>query len=75
VCADATANYTAIKSILEGVFRELGEKLEVKEKELPFMIKGRSAGFRHGYIGEISPEVLARFEIEVPVACLEFELI
>jgi phenylalanyl-tRNA synthetase beta chain len=74
-CADATANYTAIKSILEGVFRELGEKLEVKEKELPFMIKGRSAGFRHGYIGEISPAVLARFEIEVPVACLEFELI
>jgi phenylalanyl-tRNA synthetase beta chain len=75
VCANATANYTDAKSIVEGIFRELGKKLEFKEKALPFMIKGRSAEFAHGYIGEVSPEVLSRFEINVPVSCFEFELI
>lgn len=75
VCADANSNYTAVKSVLEGVYRGIGKKLEVREKEMPFMIKGRSAEFSRGYIGEISPEVLARFEIEVPVSCFEFELI
>jgi len=74
VCADSNANYTATKSILEGLFRELGRKIEVKEKALPFMIKGRSGEFSHGYIGEVSPEVLAKFEIDVPVSCFEFEL-
>jgi phenylalanyl-tRNA synthetase beta chain len=70
-CADANANYTAVKSILDSVLK----KIEVKAKEMPFMIKGRAGEYRQGYIGEISPEVLSRFEIEVPVACFEFELI
>ena len=74
VCADADANYTDIKSILGGLFREQGKKLEIKRKDLPFMIKGRSGEFAHGHIGEVSPEVLAKFEIDVPVACFEFEL-
>ena len=74
VCADSNANYTATKSILEGLFRELGKKIEVKENNLPFMIKGRSGEFAHGYIGEVSPEVLAKFEIDVPISCFEFEL-
>ena len=74
VCADSNANYTATKSILEGLFRELGKKIEVKGKDLPFMIKGRSSEFARGYIGEVGPEVLAKFEIDVPVSCFELEL-
>ncbi len=74
VCADANANYTDIKSILEGLFREQEKKLEIKRKDQPFMIKGRSGEFSHGYIGEVSPEVLVKFEIDVPVACFELEL-
>jgi len=75
VFADADSNYTAAKSVLEAIFREYNRKLEVKPKDQAFMIKGRAGEFSHGYIGEINPSVLARFEIEVPVTCLEFELI
>lgn len=74
VCADANANYTDVKSILEGVYNSMGRKLEAKSKDMAFMIRGRSADIGRGFIGEIAPEVLARFEIEVPVACFEFEL-
>lgn len=73
LCADAAANYTSVKSILEMLFQETGKKLEVRQKDLPFMVKGRAGEFKSGYIGEVSPEVLARFEIEVPIACFEFE--
>jgi phenylalanyl-tRNA synthetase beta chain len=74
VIADASATFTSAQSVLEGLGRELGLTIGIKEKDFPFMIPGRSAAFERGFVGEVHPAVLNALGIEVPVSCFELEL-
>lgn len=76
VIADASATFTSMQSILEGIARELGMAIRIKEKDFPFMIPGRSALIpeANGFVGEVHPAVLNRLGIEVPVSCFEIEI-
>ncbi|MBN3037273.1 MAG: phenylalanine--tRNA ligase subunit beta [Candidatus Diapherotrites archaeon] len=74
VLADAGMTFTRMKSVAVELFRELGKDLEVKPDDRPFFITGRCASFDGGVMGEIHPEVLNNFGIELPVAALELVL-
>ena len=80
VTADIESDMSNIVSEVKGLLRALGVELEVREAERPFMIEGRSGelvtddGEVLGYVGEIHPEVLENFDIEVPVAGFELDL-
>lgn len=79
VVAHNSANYSEIKGVLDAVFRAIDVKYEVKEAENPSYISGRCAGIivagkSIGFIGEIHPQVLNNWEIEVPVSGFEIEL-
>jgi phenylalanyl-tRNA synthetase beta chain len=73
------ASFTAIKSIIEAIFRDLGVEFEISEKEHGSFIKGRCAsimrdGKEIGFFGEVHPEVLQNFELEHPVSAFEFSI-
>ena len=73
------ADYTKIRQILDYMMKSLGVNYEVKETEHPSFIPGRVArvsvaGKNIAYIGEIHPQVLENFEIEVPAAAFELNL-
>ncbi len=79
VHAGSGSGYSNTLSELRGLINGLGHDIEVKKLEKGFYIKGRSAevlvdGDKVGYIGEIHPEVLENFEIEVPVSGFEISL-
>ncbi len=71
----ADASMSEIASILQTLFKE---KLELKkpEKELKTLISGRAAevfvnGKKIGFVGEVSPQTLENYSIEMPCACFE----
>jgi len=72
--------FSEIKSVVEALLRELDvREWEVKELDHPSFINGRCAevlvnGLKIGFFGEIHPEVLEEFDLEVPVAAGEFEI-
>ena len=77
--ADPKSNYTQIKEVLDTIMSLEQIEFEVKETELPFLIKGRSANIYVkkelvGFIGELNPQVLSNFDLLVPVSSLELNL-
>ncbi|MFA6049312.1 MAG: phenylalanine--tRNA ligase subunit beta [Candidatus Micrarchaeia archaeon] len=86
VACHKDANLAEMKSALEALFRELGERLEISQgldDQKPFFIEGRSAGIKaqsskgakySGFFGEIHPQVLENFGLLMPVAALEIWL-
>ncbi len=77
--ADTKANYTIIKSILDSIKELLGLNLTLNEANHGTFINGRCASIslgnkEIGVIGEVHPQVLENFGIEVPVAALELNL-
>ncbi len=74
------ANFTEIKSVAEGVVREIGAKNYVfRATSHPSFIHGRCAEVRInenliGIVGEIHPKVLNNFELEYPVCVFEYDL-
>jgi phenylalanyl-tRNA synthetase beta chain len=61
------------------LFRSLGLKYEITEAEHNSFIKGRIGrvlvnGKKIAYIGEISPQVLQNWGLEVPVTAFELNL-
>ena len=78
VCS-ADADYTKIRQVLDYLFRSLGLKYEIKETEHPSFISGRVGrvsvkGKEVAYIGEIHPQILEIFQIEMPVSAFELNL-
>lgn len=72
-------DFTEIKQILDYILRMLGVKYSVVETEFEPFLSGRVGrvivnGKKVAYIGEISPEVLKNFELEMPVTALELNL-
>lgn len=74
------ANFTEIKSVAEGVLRELGVRNYLfTATDHPSFIPGRCAevkieGRSIGVVGEIHPKVLNNFELEYPVVAFEYDL-
>jgi len=73
------ANYTEARQIFDSLFRLLDVKFEIKETKHDSFIEGRVArvyvnGKGVAYIGELDPEVLENFDLEMPVAGFELNL-
>jgi len=65
-----------LKGVLEGLFGSFNLAFEVRPTSEPFLDRGASAdifvhGSKIGWIGEISPWVLAKYEIKEKVFCAE----
>ena len=76
---DSSISYEDIQAPVYSLLRTLSLKYDVKPLDLPYLLKGRSAlvlidGVEIGWLGEISPEVLERLEIEYPIAIAEINL-
>jgi len=72
--AHSKANFSETKAIFAGLMESLGAKYSLKPHEHPSFISGRCAATEYGFFGEIAPEVLGNFGLEVPVCALELEL-
>lgn len=74
-----STDYTEIRQILDYLFRSLDIKYEVKETEHNSFIRGRVARVNISnknvaYIGEIHPQVLKNWDLEMPVTAFELNL-
>lgn len=77
--ADTRISYEQLSSKLDALMRNIGVKYNLAKKDHPSYIKGRSASIKSddkeiGMIGEIAPEVLANWGIEMPVVAFEITL-
>jgi phenylalanyl-tRNA synthetase beta chain len=73
------ADLFAIKGALEGLAEQLGVELAAEAVEHPFLSPGRSAWVLledrpAGWLGEIHPLVLRKWEVEGPAAGFEIDL-
>jgi phenylalanyl-tRNA synthetase beta chain len=79
VITHSKANFTEIKSIVEGILREMKIKHEIKPKTIGYFIDGRCASVLSNkkeicYFGELHPKVITNFELGNPVTCFEMRL-
>jgi phenylalanyl-tRNA synthetase beta chain len=79
VLADTEASYEDARGRLQALAGAFDVELETPPTEHPTFISGRTAevvldGESAGVIGEIHPEVLVEYDLELPVAAFEFEL-
>lgn len=79
VSAHPKADYTEIRQILEYALRVLGVQCSFEETEHGSFIPGRVAqlkidGHSIGVLGEIAPQVIANFNLEMPIAAAEINL-
>lgn len=73
------ADYTKIKQAFDYLFRMIDVKYEIKEVEAASYIPGRVArvsvnGQNIAYIGELNPNVISNWDLEMPVAVFELNL-
>jgi len=73
------ANYTEIRQVLDSIMKLLGLHYDIEEADHNSFIEGRAGraivkGKKVAYLGEINPEVLSRWGLEMPVAALELNL-
>ncbi len=74
VIAHSKANFTEAKSVVEAIMRNLDLRANFKPGENPSFIPGRFCQFEFGHFGEIHPQVLNNWELEVPIAAFEIDL-
>ncbi|MBI2559418.1 phenylalanine--tRNA ligase subunit beta [Candidatus Woesearchaeota archaeon] len=72
-------NYTEMRQMLDYILRCFGLQCDIEDAEHGSFIEGRCAravvkGKKVAYLGEISPDVLTRWGLEMPVAALELNL-
>jgi len=78
ICSEK-ADYTAIRQVLDYLFRSIDKEYHIEEVEHGSFIPGRvgrviSGKRKVGYIGEINPQVLENFKLEMPIAACEINL-
>jgi len=78
LCHDQV-DFTEIRQILDALMVHLGLECSVKESKHPALIPGRVgevlvSGKTVGFLGELSPEVLFRWGLVMPVVGLELDL-
>jgi phenylalanyl-tRNA synthetase beta chain len=79
VLCHARANFSEIKGLMNSVLENLEVEAEVEEGGLDCFIEGRRYtatvdGKPLCWAGEVRPESLERWDIEIPVAALEMDL-
>src|SRR3989344_2203073 len=78
VTSGKDAEFTAIKSVLDAVCKNLGKEYSLQESLLPFLEKGKqgeiSIGNSKGFLGEINKKTLSEFGLEMPCSCIEIEI-
>jgi len=77
--ASEKTDYTEIRQILDYLIRSLDLKYEIIEAEHSSFITGRVGrvivnGKKVAYIGEISPEVISNWDLEMPATAFELNL-
>lgn len=72
--AHSKTNFSEIKGILTGLLENLNLKYKIKEYRRNSFIEGRSASTEFGFFGEIHPQVLENFGLEIPVSGFELDL-
>ncbi len=77
--AASSVTYTDVRQVLEFLLDQLSVPYELRAKDYPFYIPGRSAEVVSGetvlgHIGEVYPEVLEAFGLYVPVVAFELSL-
>ena len=75
----AKAGFNEIKTKLQALCYNFGKELKAKAAEHPVFINGRCAEIfigdkKCGIIGEINPQVLKNWGIEMPIALFELEV-
>jgi phenylalanyl-tRNA synthetase beta chain len=79
VLCHAKANFSETKSVMNCILENLKTTADIKALELPCFIKGRqfaaiSKGRKLCWGGEIRPEVIGNWGLEMPVAALEMDV-
>ncbi|MCK4328117.1 MAG: phenylalanine--tRNA ligase subunit beta [Candidatus Diapherotrites archaeon] len=79
VSCNARADFTEAKSLVESLLLSLGYEPSFKAVKHPSFLGGRSAAVvvnkkEVGVVGEIHPEALANFGVDLPVAAFEASL-
>ena len=79
VVASKSAGFTEAKAIVEELLRAIGKECAFKGMKNPSFLTGRSAeilynGRPAGYVGEMHPQAIENFGIEMPVAGFEIRL-
>ncbi|MHC1601339.1 MAG: phenylalanine--tRNA ligase subunit beta [Candidatus Nezhaarchaeales archaeon] len=77
--ADYKVGYEDIQAVLYSFLRILGLKFKVDRCNKDLMIDGRCGSIRInnvevGYLGEVKPEVLLKFGLQIPVAAFEINI-
>ena len=77
--ADTNVGYQEISSVLDGFLSNLGVAYKLKASDHSSFISGRVAdilvdGKKIGIIGELHPQVLENWNLEIPVAAFEISL-
>ncbi len=73
------ASFTEIRQVLDFLLKYLGLNFKYVEKEHPSFLPGRTAAVvvgkkEIGLVGEIHPEVLENFELDLPAAAFEVDI-
>jgi phenylalanyl-tRNA synthetase beta chain len=73
------ASFSEIKGAVLSLFSSQGREVEIRAAEHGPYVNGRCAeivldGAPIGFMGEISPEVLAAFNLEQPVCAVEIQI-
>ncbi|MCD6371367.1 MAG: phenylalanine--tRNA ligase subunit beta, partial [Candidatus Aenigmarchaeota archaeon] len=79
VSSHSKANFAEIRAIVDALFRSLGKDFEIEETSHKSFIDGRVGkilvnGKEVGIFGELHPEVLKRWNLEMPVVALEINI-
>lgn len=74
VVAHSKTNFSEMKAIYAGILDNLGLGYDMKKFGYGSFIPGRCAFSEHGFFGEIHPQVLENFNLEVPVTAFELDL-
>lgn len=76
----AKSNFSEIKSVTISILNNLGiKKIEIEPSDIPTFIEGRGMNVKIedrliGWAGELRPEVLENWGIEMPIAGLEIDV-
>lgn len=76
---EGKANFSSIKQVLDYLFSLLNLEYNLEEADLGAFIPGRSGSIivknrKIGSVGEINPQTLSNFELEMPVSALELDM-
>ena len=74
VIAHSKTNYSDTKAVIAGLMQSLGLEPKISAYVHGSFIEGRCAKTEYGFFGEVSPQVLENYGLEVPVSAFEFDL-